>query len=216
MTKSFCCLLAVALASVPVPFSAQASASGPTLNDTVALMNKSVEAEDGYATTANDCELYFTRNRMYTVDIPTGNYLKSTDRFGIPHYGFKWMTIEESPRVVRFRLGTIDPQSIKSMPVPSAQFVKDNDVDEHPDALKQPDLMLVTFAATDSQQVIEVGHFRDGSDGTSVPVFDQKLSMELLVFGSKGRAERFVTAFVHAAQLCGGKDSAFPPTPSRP
>ena len=100
------------------------------------------------------------------------------------------------------------------MPLPSTQFIQERNVDEHP--LKQPDLMTVAFSASDSEKAIEVGQFHNGENGTSSPVFDQKLAMELLVFESKDRAERFVTAFVHAVELCGGRKSDFPPTPSKP
>ena len=123
------------------------------------------------------------------------------------------MLVKESPRIIRFRLGTIDLDSIKSKPVPSTQFIQERNVDEHPYALKQPDLMAVTFTTSDSEKTIEIGQVHDGA---SSPVFDQKLAMELLVFESKDRAERFVTAFVHAVELCGGKKNDSPPTPSKP
>ena len=77
--------------------------------------------------------------------------------------------------------------------------------------------MLVTFETTNSAPSIELGNFRDAADGkTSAPVFDQKKDMALIVFESKDRAERFVTAFVHAVDLCGGKGVEFAPTPSKP
>jgi hypothetical protein len=37
-----------------------------------------------------------------------------------------------------------------------------------------------------------------------------------VVFESVERAERFVTAFVHATRLCGGKPSDFPRAPRTP
>jgi hypothetical protein len=194
-----------------------ATQQGPNLDETISFMNNSVGPEDSYVTSVNDCELYVTRNRHYTFALPQSTYVKSTDGLGIPHYGFKWLIVEEPPRVARFRLSTIDPNSIKSKAVPSAAFVKEHDVDEHPEALKHPDLLLVRFEAANSERTIEEGHFKGSDDGSSAtPVFDQKQSMDVLVFESQERAERFVTAFVHAVNLCGGKGDLFPPTPSKP
>ena len=188
----------------------------PTLAQTISFLNNSVAPEDGYVSAAKDCELYFTRNRLFTLAIPAGTYVKSTDQFGVAHYGFKWTIVEEPPRVYRFDLAKINPNSINSKPVPSVAFVKEHGADDHPDELKSPDLDLVTFSTANDEKVIEVGHFEDGADGSPSPVFDRKASMEMLVFQSQDRAERFVTALVHAVQLCGGKGDLFAPTPSHP
>ncbi len=179
-------------------------------------MNSSVAPEDGFVSSTNDCELYFTRNRLFTFAIPAGTYVKSTDQFGVAHYGIKWMVGEEPPRVYRFNLAKIDPTSINSKPVPSVAFAKEHGANDNPDELKNPDLDLVMFDTANDEKAIEVGHFEDGADGSSSPVFERKASAEMLVFQSKDRAERFVTAFAHAVNLCGGKGSEFPPTPSKP
>lgn len=192
---------------------ATSTQQGPTLAQTISFMNNSVAPEDGFVSSANDCELYFTRNRLFAFALPAGTYVKSTDLFGVAHYGIKWVVVEEPPRIYRFRLARIDPSSINSKPVPSVDFAKSHDGDL--EELKNPDLDLVTFDTANEEQAIEEGHFEDGATGLTSPVFDKKASLEMLVFQSKDRAERFVTAFVHAVNLCGGTGSEFPPTPSK-
>jgi hypothetical protein len=186
----------------------------PTLVQTISFINNSVAPEDGFVTSVNDCELYFTRNSLFSFALPTGTYVKSTDQFGVAHYGIHWMVVEESPRVYRFRLAEIDPTSINSKPVPSVAFVKDHG--DNLKELKDPDLDLVTFDTANEENAIEVGHFEEGANGPATPVFERKAASEMLVFQSKDRAERFVTAFIHAVQLCGGKGDLFAPTPSHP
>lgn len=193
------------------------SSIGPNLEETISFMNKSVTSENSYVTSVNECELYFTRNNAYTLALPVGKYVKSTDGFGIPHYGFKWLVVQDAPRVIRFNLAKIDPTSIKSTPAPSTAFIKERDVDEHPEELNHPDLMMLMFSTANSEQSIEVGHFKDADVGkVSPPLFDKQSGAEILVFESRDRAERFVTAFVHAVKLCGGTGTEFPPTPSEP
>jgi hypothetical protein len=191
-------------------------APSSTLAETISFMNRSVSPEGGYVTSVNNCELYFTTNKDFRLAIPTGQHVISTDKFGVQHYGFNWMVFDVAPAVSRFELARINRNSIKSKPVPSEAFIKEHNVDENLDELKNPDLVLVTFEAADAAEAIEVGHFKDAAEGSTSPVFDRKLATGVVVFESKDRAERFVTAFVHAVQLCGGKSDLFPPTPSNP
>ena len=54
------------------------------------------------------------------------------------------------------------------------------------------------------------------TEGDMFDYKDKPDRAELIVFANdaqKDRAERFVTAFVHAVNLCGGKPSDFAPTP---
>lgn len=218
-------ILTLVLLAMTVPMFAQDlpatthhdSQQGPTLKETIAFMNRLVAPEGGYVTIVSDCELYVTRNRRYLFALATSTYVKSKDDYGIEHYGFKWSIFEEPPHVARFKLDSIDPDSIVSKAVPSPKFIKEHDVDEHPDELKEPDLMVINFSTTNAEKSIEIGNFKDLEVGKPVsPVFDQKRALDFIVFESKDRAERFVTAFVHAVKVCGGKSSLFPPTPSRP
>jgi hypothetical protein len=188
----------------------------PSLTETISFMDRSVQPESGSVSSVNSCEVYVVRNGRYTFALPKSQYVKSTDALGVPHYGIKWMVVEEPPRVIRFNFATIDPSSINSIPVPSVAFLKEHDLDEHPWERKEADLMLVSFNTTNSTNSIEDGHFNVSSEGKVVsPVFDHQASMNFIVFESKDRAERFVTAFVHAVELCGGKGSDFAPTPSK-
>jgi hypothetical protein len=195
------------------------SGPGPSLADTLSFMNRSVQPEVSYVTSANRCEVEVVRNRTYNFAIPTGTYLKSTDALGIPYYGFKWLFITE-PSIARFNFETIDPLSIKSQAVPSPDFLKAHDVDETPSFLKEADLTVVWFDTANSTKSIDTGHFPPLAHGevakVGLPVFDNQESMGFITFESKDRAERFVTAFVHAVALCGGKTSDFAPTPSKP
>ena len=147
----------------------------------------------------------------------TSTYVKSKDEYGIEHYGFKWSFYADSPRFVRFKLGDIDPDSIRSKPQPSLAFVKEHDLDEHPEKIDQADLFVVEFFTPNYEKKIEIGSIKDIGDGKNKsPVFDQKRGGDFFVFESKDRAERFVTAFVYAVKMCGGKSSMFQPTPSKP
>ena len=186
----------------------------PTLEETISFMNNSVESEDGYVSSVNNCELYFTRNKSFTFALPASKSIDSTDKFGKPHYAINWMIVNAPPRIYRFNLAKVDPSSINSKPVPSVEFVKSHKGDSS--ALSNPDLDLVMFEASNAEKVIEVGNLKTATNGLASPIFDKKVSTEMLVFESKDRAERFVTAFVHAVKLCGGTGSLFAPTPSKP
>jgi hypothetical protein len=192
--------------------------SAPSLQDTIAFMNRSVHPEGGFVTEVKDsCELYLTRNKQYRFGLAVSSYVKSTDQFGIAHYGIKWNIYEEEPRVVRFNLADIDPSSIQSKRVPSAEFIASHDLDEHPQEANDPDLVVVNYVGTDSKMAIDIGHIEQKQNGASAePVFETKRALDFLVFESQDRGERFVTAFVHAVRLCGGRGTAFPPTPSKP
>jgi len=193
------------------------SQQGPTLQETIAFMNTMVAPEDGFINSVNDCELSAVRNKNQLFGLVTSTYVKSKDEYGIEHYGFKWSFYADSPRFVRFKLGDIDPDSIRSKPQPSLAFVKEHDLDEHPAELENPDLDVVDFSTRNLEKNIEIGSIKDIGDGKNVsPVFDQKRALDFFVFESKDRAERFVTAFVYAVKVCGGKGGMFPPTPSKP
>lgn len=190
----------------------------PSLTDTLSFMDGSVKPESSsISSVSNDsCEVYIVRNKLYKFAIPSGKVLlNGTDKFGIRHYGLEWIFLEETPHVIRFKLETIDPSSVNSKSVPSLQYLEEHDLDRHPEELKNADLTLVSFTTTNSTSTIRNGHFVASTEGPS-PMFDHEVSMGFLIFESKDRAERFVTAFVHAAKLCGGKNSEFAPTPSTP
>ena len=192
---------------------------GPSLEETIAFMDTSVRPEQSSIDSANSCEISVVRNRTYMFALPQSTIPKGKDQFGVPHYAIDWIVVEE-PEVTRFNFAAIDPSSINSKPVPSVAFLKEHNVDENPTELKNVDLTVVFFNSANSTSSIETGHFPALKEGETarlmLPVFDHHNGMGLIVFESKDRAERFVTAFIHAVKLCGGKDSDFPPTPSKP
>ncbi len=188
---------------------------GPSLADTIAFMNRSVSQESSYITSANTCEVSILRNHLYEFSLPSGTYVKSIDSYGVSHYGFKWDSIEEKYQVIQFQLSDIDSDSIKSKAVPSNQFLKSHDVDENPKELDSPDLVMVAFSTRNSENLIQNGGLKKTADGRSLEAnFEKNTNFSFIVFESKDRAERFVTAFNHAAKLCGARSSDFAPTPS--
>jgi hypothetical protein len=201
----------------PEKSAAPSSQQGPTLQDTMAFMNTMVAPEHGFISSVNDCEFTGVRNKELIFGLVTSTYVKSKDEYGLEHYGFKWTFYADSQRFIRFKLGDIDPDSIKSKRHPSLAFVKEHDLDEHPKEIDQADLFVVNFSTPNYEKKIEIGSIKDIGDGKNKsPVFDQKRGGDFFVFESKDRAERFVTAFVYAVKLCGGKSSMFQPTPSKP
>jgi hypothetical protein len=189
--------------------------AGPSLAETIAFMNRSVSQESSYVTSANTCEVSILRNHLYVFVLPSSTYVKSVDSYGASHYGFKWDTIEEKYQLIQFQLSDIDPDSIKSKAVPSEQFIKSRDIDANPKELDSPDLVMVMFNTRNSENLIQRGGLKKTVDGQSLEAnFEQKINFSFIVFESKDRAERFVTAFKHATKLCGGKSSDFAPTPS--
>jgi hypothetical protein len=192
------------------------AADGPSLRDTISFMDKSVRPEDSYVSSANPCEIYVLRNRTYIFGLAKGSHVKSTDQFGVAHYGLDWRFVEE-PKITRFNFATIDPSTVHSKVLPSAAFVKEHNLDENPSEAKNADLTVVFFDSMNLAKSIETGQFKSPSDGQeATPVFDHQSGMGFIAFESKDRAERFVTAFLHAIELCGGKKSDIAPTPSKP
>jgi len=187
-----------------------------SLGETVSFMNRAVSAENSFVSIVNGCKIDVIRNRLYTFVIPQDVYEKSVDAYGVKHYGFHWAVAKETNPVMEFDLGVIDPSSVKSQAVASPEFVNSHQVDEHPDELKSSDLSLVSFSKRDLLKSITVGPLPQVIDGHLHPTFTEAKNSELLIFESKDRAERFVTAFIHAISVCGGKTSDFAPTPSKP
>jgi len=218
VSRVMVCLLFVAVGHIAIPQTTLKGSDGPDLAETISFMNRSVAPESSFVVSANDCEVEVMRNQRYEIAMPLNTYVKSTDVYGVPHYGFHWIQAQE-PQLTRFNLSTIDPKSIKSKGVPSPQFVKEHDLDERPEEGKEPDLFMVWFETSNSLNTIDTGHLPSLKEGQSAQVvgviYDHKSSSGMVVFESKDRAERFVTAFVHAVALCGGSSSDFAPTPSK-
>jgi transposase len=90
-------------------------------------------------------------------------------------------------------------------------------LDENPGDFKSTvDFTVVQLFTRDRHKSIygnQVDTDKADSTGRVVGV-DVNLTGLFVVFKSKDRAERFVTALTHAVQLCGGRASDFAPTPT--
>lgn len=151
----------------------------------------------------------------FTFFLPDGTR-KAKDQSGVPHAEFTFAEIEDGSQMERFQLNEVDPGSIKSHAGFSSEFIlKHHPV--QPADLERPDITVVNFSTTDLKKTIEVGALKDAGAGDGTKVFNKTDSNSgwLFVFKSKDRAERFVTAFIHAVKLCGGKAADFPPTPTQ-
>jgi hypothetical protein len=178
----------------------------PDLKTTVEFMNRMVEPEHRIISMANQCELEVVNNMVIPFMVPDG-----TTRNG-DHLEFTFTVIKDDSPIERFSLSEIDPTSIKSSGGVSSEFLGQHHPVQ-PSDLKNPDLTMVTFATRDLSRSIARGGFKDSGKGDGTKVFDEKERGAKLfyVFQSKDRAERFITGFVHAVTLCGGKPSDFPP-----
>jgi hypothetical protein len=187
---------------------------GPDLKATVEFMNRMAEPEHRIILMANQCELEIVNNEAFTFYLPDGT-TGSKDQTGAAHTEFTFAEIADAFPAERFRLRDVDPSSIKSLGAASSDFIaKHHPV--QPADLETSDITLVDFGTTDMKKSIEVGGLKDSGLGHGTKVFNKTgdISSWMFVFRSKDRAERFVTAFVHAVKLCGGKPADFPPTPT--
>ncbi|MFZ3211650.1 MAG: hypothetical protein WA188_09050 [Terriglobales bacterium] len=99
---------------------------------------------------------------------------------------------------------------------------------------KKSDMAVVSFRTTDLKPVIERGELKKLGDncqenlkiGGVCPRYTfgvtprdhypkRSVAKTALFFQDKDRAERFVTAFVHAVKLCGSRENTFGPTRER-
>jgi hypothetical protein len=187
---------------------------GPDLPTTIEFMNRMVEPEQRIITMANRCEFEIVNNMALTFFIPDGTR-ETKDQSGVPHSEFTFAEIEDGYQVERFRLDDLDPSSIKSHGGFSSEFIREHHPVQ-PSDLESPDSFVVNFSTRDLKKSIEVGGLKGSGTGNGTKVFSKAGSNSgwLFVFLSKDRAERFVTAFVYAVKLCGGKAADFPPTPT--
>jgi S1-C subfamily serine protease len=187
----------------------------PSLDDTVKFLNDVVQPDAASSVVADpNCEIEMLNNALPTLMLPSGGvHVSRVDASGIKHYELNYSKLKfATPRYSVIFLSTIDPTSIKSYPAFSEELIaRERPGDENPDGLKHPDLTVVRFDTRNKELTILQGTRQESEGGMFIT--DKTASAELVVFQSKDRAERFVTAFVHAVNLCGGKPSDFAPTP---
>ena len=194
-----------------------ATSNPPSLEETVRFLNDSVHPEGSFISGLPGCAIEFVRNTQHTVLMPSGMGVKSVDALGTKHYELKYLTLTESksPHAALISLADIDPTSIKSGPALSAEFIAREHPSENHDALNHPDLSVVLFNTRNHETSIKLASSTD--DRKHLVFKGEPTNGEFIVFENKeahkDRSERFVTAFVHAVNLCGGKPSDFAPTP---
>jgi V8-like Glu-specific endopeptidase len=197
------------------PTAVASTQNGPNLKDTVEFMDRMV-APDGRKLTAKGCSVTIVNTTLYTFVLADGKKLVRTPN-GLEHYEFTWSVAKPPEAVAEFSLANIDPSSLKSFGVHSLEAVDRAHLTEHPENFKSStDLWVVKLSTRDSHKSIsatQVDTDKADSAGHVVGV-DVNLTGLFVVFESKDRAERFVTALTHAVQLCGGRASDFAPTPT--
>jgi S1-C subfamily serine protease len=163
-----------------------------------------------------------------------------TEKHGYPEMLWNLFVDDKNkpyPRYMTFNLGDIDPSSIHSSygghdAVPLSQFWE-----RHPNCAANPecssmegkfvdsglhDFTSVSFKTADLKPTIEEGAVETqqacqdsekiGTECAVKPIPDRTSASGMILFRDKERAERFVTAFAHAVNLCGGTPSMFLPT----
>ena len=137
------------------------------------------------------------------------------------------------PRYTKFNLADVDPATIQSKTGGfSSGYVK-RFFDEHADVckvvgdeckhqqmlafdMKRSDMTTVGFKTRDLKPAIERGGTKkiERSAGTEYQ-YNPNVSVEKMgmFFSNEDKAQRFVTALIHAVELCGGHGSMFAPTP---
>jgi hypothetical protein len=192
----------------------------PTFDVTLKFMNNMVEPEERSISSryldstgaSVGCTLEIANNGQHKAVVPSSTYVKSVDALGIKHYGFKYAILSEGQSFESVPLTDVDPTSVKSFSAASPELIEREKPDENPEALKNLDRSVVVFKTRTGEATIEQGSSTD-SRGV-IAYTEAPMRGGLLIFVSKDRAERFVTAFVHAVKLCGGKPGDFAPTPS--
>jgi len=199
------------------PTAVASTQNGPDLKETVEFMGRMVAPDDRKIET-KECIVTMTNTKVYTFALPSSVYLKSTDTYGIEHWGYRWRIAHPPEALARINLADIDPSSIKSYGAFSPEAVAYGDLDDKAGrAFKSAaDLTVVQLFTRDRNRSIYATQWeKDKADSAGHVVgVDVHLTGMFVVFKSKDRAERFVTALTHAVQLCGGRASDFAPTPT--
>jgi S1-C subfamily serine protease len=173
---------------------------GPDLKATVNFMRKMVEPDGrliGYDVKQdNGVKFDFVGDAAASCDINFSGYYRRAaaivDGLDYKKKDFTYAIIHEMS-YVRVSLGAIDPSTIRSAFVLSSEYMEK--------MTKAHGQILASDIQNSDEKIVT---FKD-SDGSTK-------NFGVLIFLSKDRAERFVTAMKHAVTLCGGKESPFAPT----
>jgi S1-C subfamily serine protease len=210
-------------------------ASAPDLKTTVEFMKRMAEPEhrdvlDGVLEGAilhssNGPALTIVSHQNMIMVFTTG----VTHKNGYPEFTYSVVSDgdgqyeqKDYPRYMSFALGDIDPSSIEAKVGGYDPSALSDFWDKHPRCEANPEcnheflgfldsapkLTAVQFHTTDLKPLIE----RGGCSVTSGCGLTETTGSVLILFKSKDRAERFVTALTYAVKSAGGKQDLFPPT----
>jgi hypothetical protein len=207
--------------------SASEATSEPTLADTFDFMNRTLEADSSASMKSlGSCEVSLVRARIEYVMVVSGTKkIPGNYQTGVPdHYEYLWNVYDTTHLRTDFNLKDIDPNSIVANEVYSPKIIADRP--DHTDAHLPPyDRSTVSFGTANMAKTVHQMDFVDvkatmfnGASGGEVafllePGSTKRLQQDkigdFVVFESNNRAVRFVKAFKHAVELCGGKPSIF-------
>ena len=213
--------------------------SMPDLETTVEFMGRIVEPEHRQVLLGQlqGAKLHSPTGRSLTIlsdqyillVAPTGESQKK----GYPETTYSTMSDgdgkheqKDYPRYTSFSLGDIDPTSIKSETFGYDIHVLSEFWDKHPKCEANPEcsrdyyrfldsahkMTVVQFHTTDRKPLIERGGC---TPETGDCALSETANDVLIFFKDKERAERFVTAFIYAVKLEGGRPDLFAPTASK-
>jgi S1-C subfamily serine protease len=173
---------------------------GPDFKATISFMRKMVEPDGrfiGYDVKQdNGVKFDFTGDATASCDINFSGHYKRiaamVDGLDYEKKDFTYAIVHEMS-YVRVSLGAIDPSTITSISVLGPEYMEK--------MTKAHGTVLASDIEHSDEKMVT---FKD-SDGSTK-------NFGLLIFLSKDRAERFVTAMKYAVILCGGKESPFAPT----
>ena len=136
------------------PTAVASAQNGPSIKDTVEFMGRMV-APDGRKIEATECLVTMTSTTFYTFAVIKDVYLKSTDAYGLQHWGYHWTVVRPPEAIARFNLADIDPSSIKSFGVHSPEAIARAHLDEYPEDFKiTTDLTSVRLSTRDRHKSI--------------------------------------------------------------
>jgi hypothetical protein len=217
-----------------------AAQSEPNLQATIDFMDQMVRPEGRQLALVSNCEVIVESFHK----IESWLYIPSQKGFMVADDTDFELKEGESPfpRYMRFNLADVDATTIGSHTSGfSSSYVK-RFYDQHPGVCKVEDdecqrqrslafdlqfadQTVAFFRTADLKPAIERGVMTKSSSPTGTQYirgydlykYTAKVQTDRvgLDFGDQDRAQRFVTALVHAVSLCGGQGSMFAPTPTK-
>jgi hypothetical protein len=221
-----------------LPCSLAYAQTQPDLQTTIDFMSRMVQPEERAVSFLSRCNILVVSDRKILSILPAvkGGGKVITDQSGVD---------DKFSGYVRLNLADINPDSVASQRAgfsPKTWEEFDNDFPEcHKDsssdhcrllvanrfAPEHSDMSMLSFRTTDSKSTIDIGilvppdkpnencaKLKDGCKGAQSEN-KQHSSEGGFLFADRDRAQRFVTALVHAVNLCGGRTDTFAPTPER-